>query len=242
MSWRSLTLAPLLAVWAVSAAAEPACPIPPELALDIPALPASKAVLARHEPLKIVALGSAPTEGSAAGDPQLTYPARLQAHLAGALPGRDITVLNKGVAHQTTAQMITRIARDVLPEHPTLVIWDAGTVDAARGLDVESFSETLDDGFDKLKAAGIDIIVMDMQYAPSTVSLIDFGPYIDALRAVAERNGVPVFNRFEVMHDWGENGLFSYDETAPDARTATARRVYDCLAAGLADGIAAALK
>jgi lysophospholipase L1-like esterase len=235
-------LAALLALWPAALHAEPACPIAPEHALTELALPAAKAAFAKSAPLKIVALGSGPTEGSAAGDPQMTYPARLQARLAAAFPGREITVLNKGKAHETTAEMVQRIGRDVVAEHPALVIWEAGTVDAARSLDVESFGTALDDGLDALRAAGIDIIVMNMQYAPSTVSIIDFGPYIDALRAVAERTGVPVFDRYEVMHDWSDSGVFSYDETAPAARMATARKVYDCLAAGLADGISAALK
>jgi len=224
------------------ALADPACPIAPDHALQDLSLPAAKAAFAKPGPLKIVALGSGPTEGSAAGDPQMTYPARLQARLTTAFPGRDIAVLNKGKAHEDTTQMTARIARDVIAEHPALVIWEAGTVDAARGLDVEGFGTALDEGLDQLRAAGIDIIVMDMQYAPSTVTIIDFGPYIDALRAVAERTGVPVFDRYEVMHDWGESGLFAYDETAPDARRTTTRKVYDCLAAGLADGIIPALK
>jgi acyl-CoA thioesterase I len=238
---KRLLLALLLAVPA-AAAEPPACPIPAELALTGLSLPAAKAALARHEQLKIVTLGAGSTEGSAAGDPALTYPARLQARLAAALPGSEITVTNKGVAHQTTAEMAARLERDVLALHPAVVIWDAGTVDAARGLDVDAFGEALGGGLERLHAAGIDIIVMDMQYAPSTVSIIDFAPYVDTLHSVADLAGVPVFNRFEVMHDWGESGLFSYDETAPAARTATARRVYDCLAGGVADGLVAALK
>jgi lysophospholipase L1-like esterase len=239
---RALGLAVLLAVSPTPLRAEPSCPIAPEHALTDLALPAAKKALAKPEPLKIVALGSAPTEGSAAGDPQATYPARLQARLAAAFPGREIAVLNKGKAHESTAEMAKRIAHDVVAEHPALVIWEAGTVDAARGLDVESFGQALDEGLDALRAAGIDIIVMDMQYGPSTASIIDFGPYIDALRAVAERASVPVFDRYEVMHDWSDNGVFAFDETTPAARIATVRKVYDCLAAGLADGIAPALK
>lgn len=239
---RCLAALLLLALSTVPALAAEDCPIPAELALRDLALPAARAAKAGHEPVKIVALGSAPTEGTAAGDPHWTYPARLQDRLAAGLPGTEFTVLNKGVAHQTTAQMAARLGRDVLAEHPQLVIWEAGTVDAARSLDVDAFAETLGDGLAKLHEAGIDIIVMDMQYAPSTVSIIDFTPYVDTLQRVADLAAVPVFNRFEIMHHWAETGQFSFDQTAPDARMATTRRVYDCLAAGLADGIAAALK
>jgi acyl-CoA thioesterase-1 len=233
----------LLSAWASTATAgQEACPIPEALALADLKLPGLKTAFTQHVPLKIVALGASSTEGSAAGDPQWTYPARLQAHLAEALPGTEIIVTNKGIPHQTTAEMTARLERDVLAEHPALVIWDAGTVDAARSLDVAEFSEALSAGVDRLRAAGIDIIVMDMQYAPSTDTIIDFEPYIDALNAVAERSEIPVFSRFEVMHSWSESGLFAYDETAPAARTATARRVYNCLAGGLAESIAAVLK
>jgi lysophospholipase L1-like esterase len=225
-----------------AALAEPACPVPEEWTLGEMPLRATKTALAAHQPLKIVALGSGPTQGAAAGDPELTYPARLQTHLAAALPGIQIDVVNRGVAHQTTAQMMNRIDKDVLAEHPALVIWEAGTVDASRGLQTEDFADAMQDGLEKLRAAHVDVILMDMQYAPSTVSIIDFTPYIDVLRRVAGIAEVPVFDRFEIMHAWSEEGLFVYDETSPGDRTKTVRRVYDCLAAGLADDIARSLK
>jgi acyl-CoA thioesterase-1 len=239
---RLLAALPLLALSVAPALAAEDCPMPAEPTLQDLALPAARAAKEHHGPIKIVALGSGPTEGTAAGDLHWTYPARLQARLATALPGIELIVINKGVAHQTTAEMAARLDRDVLAEHPQLVIWEPGTVDAARSLDVDAFAETLGDGLVKLHEAGIDIIVMDMQYAPSTVSIIDFTPYVDTVHRVADLAAVPVFNRFEIMHNWAETGQFSFDQTAPDARMATARRVYDCLAAGLADGIAAALK
>ena len=119
---RAILLTALLAWSPAALRAEPACPIAPEHALTELALPSAKSAFGKPDPLKIVALGSAPTEGAAAGDPQMTYPARLQARLAAAFPGREITVLNKGKAHETTAEMAKRIARDVVAERPALVI------------------------------------------------------------------------------------------------------------------------
>ena len=114
------------------------------------------------------------------------------------------------------------------------MIWEVGTNDASRSRDVDDFTSDLEDGIARLQAAHIDVILMDMQYAPSTASIIDFNPYIDALNGAAMVDEVPVFRRYDIMRSWSEQGVFAYDAADAAGRTTLARGVYDCLAAALA--------
>lgn len=233
----------LVAVMLASAAqAAPSCPIPPDLVIDDAELPATKAKLAGDQPLRIVAFGAGSTLGQAAEDPTMTYPSRLQARLQAVLgTSHPVEVLNKGVPRDDLQQMLARLGHDVIEVHPSLVIWDVGTNDAAAGRDLDSFAADLENGIMRLKAAGIDVILMDMQYAPTTASIINFDPYLETLDRVAELDNVTTFHRFAIMRDWSEDGVFTYNKTLPDERRELAREVYDCLAAGLSDGIATAV-
>lgn len=224
------------------AAPDPKCAVPPELVFDPPALSETAAALGRHEKLVIVTLGAGATEGRAAGDPTTTYPARLEAHLRDLLPGIDLSVINAGMARQDVAQMVARLDRDVISRHATLVIWDAGINDAARGADVDRFTEELSSGLDRLHASAVDTILIDMQYAPRTASIIDFDRYRDALARSADLHDLALFRRFDIMRAWSDSGVFDFDETDPAKRTQTARALYDCIAELLAQGIAKAVK
>jgi lysophospholipase L1-like esterase len=222
-------------------AAERACTIPDEWALSELRLPATRASLAHGGPIRIAALGAASTAGAAAGA-GYTYPDRLAARLAAALGGTAVTVLNEGVRGQTVEDMAARLEREIISEGVSLVIWEVGTVEAARSLDLETLGENLTNGMGRLKAAGIDIILMDMQYAPSTSAVIDYDRYLELVHQAADNEGVPVYHRFEIMRAWNEAGVLDLDNYRPKDRPELARELYDCLAAGLADGIAKALR
>src|SRR5487761_2577532 len=76
-------------------AGEPLCPPdPPLAALSLPHL---RAALEAGRPATIVALGSSSTQGVMASGPEEAYPAELADALQAALPGRRITVLNRGI-------------------------------------------------------------------------------------------------------------------------------------------------
>src|SRR6516165_8646418 len=61
-----------------------------------------------------------------------TYPSRLAVELRTRFPGRDITVLNRGVNGEETNNMMARFAADVLAAHPQLVLWQIGTNSVLR--------------------------------------------------------------------------------------------------------------
>src|SRR5689334_9724132 len=141
----------------VGVAAEPSCAAPDAIVRLGQPLPHTAAAVSvgSRDTLTVVAIGSSSTEGAGASAPDLTYPSRLRAELDERLPGRTIRVLNKGVGGETIAEMLARFDRDVLAEHPDLVIWQVGTNAVLRHDDIGRDENLLRRGIRRLKAAGL---------------------------------------------------------------------------------------
>lgn len=217
-----------------SAAAAVHCSAPPELIEDEPSLPRLARHFKQHSPVTIVVIGGASTAGIA---PDNAYPYFLDIALRRRHPKTQITVINRGVRGQTAAQMAARFAKDVYADHADLVIWETGTVDAVRGKDVNAFAETLDAGIAALRAHKVELMLMDMQYNPSTDSVINFEPYLDALHHTATLQDVYMFRRFDIMKYWDESGAFDLTSVPKAKRLIVAREFYECLGERLADAI-----
>jgi acyl-CoA thioesterase I len=220
---------------------EAQCEVPPDLKRVEFTLPHLGERLRAGDPVKIVAIGGASTTGAAAGSPELAYPHRLQMILDRWYPRVPISVVNKGVPRQTAQQMLDRFASDVLAEDPVLVIWETGTTDAVRGVEVDDFAAALQSGIDELRTRSIDIMLVDMQFSHSTATVIDFERYLDTLHQVAQVNEVYVFPRFEMMRYWSEQSVFNFDGVAKDQRASLAASVYECIARRLGEIIRDAL-
>jgi lysophospholipase L1-like esterase len=233
-----LLLLSLALAAAAPARAAPDCSVPSELLEDDPTLPLVATRLKNKQPITIVAIGGATTAGSAAANPaQESYPHRLEVLLRQRHPGVAITVLNKGVARDTTEEMVERFARDVYAPAPTLVIWETGTFDAVRGIDVDIFAGALETGIAALHQHNFDIVLMNMQYSRSTDGIIDFDPYLEAMGQRADIDDVYLFRRFEMMRYWSESGIFQFADVPREQRAGLAAEVYDCIARRLADAI-----
>ena len=204
-------------------------------------LPHVAARLSAGEPLTIVALGSSSTKGVGATRPEYSYPSRLAVELHERF-GTEVRVLNRGVGGDAMAAMLGRFEPDVIAAHPDLVIWQVGTNDVLRNDDTVDAAGILRDGIHQLKAAGIDVVLMDIQYAPEVVA---HGGYHDMLHAIAAAGiaeGVPVFRRFQVMQSWDETGVMPTRAALADDRLHMNDRSYGCLARLLADDIATAAR
>ena len=221
---------------------ESRCDVPAELIRVEVTLPHLSERLKAKNPVKIVAVGGASTTGAAAGSPDLAYPHRLQEILDRWYPNIPITVVNKGVPRQTAQQMLERFPSDVLAEDPILVIWETGTTDAVRGVEIDDFAAALQGGIDQLKARSIDIILIDMQFSRSTVTVIDFERYLSTLHRVGEVNELYVFPRFEMMRYWSDQNVFNFDGVAKNERASLAASVYECIGRNLAEAIRLALQ
>lgn len=170
------------------------------------ALPAVKAALAANTEVTVVALGSSSTQGSRATDIAHSYPAVLQAELSAALPNAHVAVLNRGVGGQDVAEMLPRLERDALNAQPTLVIWQVGANGAIRRADPEVFRNLVESGVERLRKAGIDVILMDNQRAPAITASPDHLRIAQALADIAARTGAGLFGRGRLMDQWQQAG------------------------------------
>jgi lysophospholipase L1-like esterase len=209
------------------------CTIPAESFLFEPVLTQTVAALSAGKAVSVVAIGSASTEGRAAGGAEFAWPQQFGRSLAKQFPAAKISVVNLGKPRQSAAEMAGRFEKEVIPLAPTLVIWQTGTIDAANNVDPTYFRDTLQSGLDRLRAVS-EVIVMDSQYSRRTNTMIDFEPYQTAMREVADANDVPLFPRRDLMRYWLESGEIAFNSTDRSKRIEVARHLYGCIGRALA--------
>ena len=239
-----LALLAMLAFWSGTAAAEapeapaqspPACEVPEWLLSGEGDLARVAAAIKDRHRLDISVVGSGSSVLSGPDGARFAYPARLQEALKELLPGNEVTVTAHVQARQTTADMAAALGNIVAEDKPVLVIWQAGTVDALRGVEPEDFREQLERGIDTIEAANADVISMNMQYSPRTESMLGVAPYADVMHWVIQQRGVMLFDRLAIMRHWTDEGIFDLYAATKDY--AMARRVHDCIGRALASQI-----
>jgi hypothetical protein len=205
------------------------CAVPAYLLTTESALPKVADAVKSGRPLDILVVGSRSstintTDGSA-------YPGRLQAMLAEKLPSVAVNVSLELQVKKTAEEVAGGLAKLVEDKKPTLVIWQTGTVDAMRSIDPDDFRGAVDEGVAALQNAGVDVVLMNLQYSPRTETMISASPYLDNMRVVAQQHDVPLFDRFAIMRHWNESGDF--DLFSATHGVELAKRVHDCLGRAL---------
>lgn len=193
--------------------------------------------LAYRQPLKIVALGSSSTEGVGASKTALSYPAQLEGMLRLRYGFSGVTIVNKGIGGETAKDMLARLDRDVLAEKPDLVIFQVGANAVLRGVPTDQVERDIVTAVRLMKAAGIDVVLMNSQAAP----VVESKPLAPAMRALLDKigatEGVSVFNRYGLMRRWLEaDGLKVEQVVAPD-KLHMNDLGYACLAAAMSRAI-----
>ena len=216
-------------------AQERECPVPERFYTFEPLLTKTGKALSGRREVVIAALGGASTTGAAAGGLELAWPARLASALAEKFPTARTRVVNLAVGRQTAKQGDERLERDVLPLKPTLVIWETGTMEAVRRSDIDEFRETIQAGIDKVRAAGAEIMLMNMQFSRATDAVIHFEPYLAAMRELADANEVPLFHRHGIMRHWAESGSLNLRAGDGEKGRELAAKLYDCIGGAMAD-------
>jgi lysophospholipase L1-like esterase len=175
-------------------------------------------------PVKIVAIGSSSTAGEGGIAP---YPCRLEGALrdpnnwpssgADRFKNRMIDVVNRGKGGDEAPGEQARFQIDVIDENPSLVIWQVGTNAVWKAFNLDAVANAIDTGL-KLLLNGrprMDIVLMDMQYAPAILSetRIEAAERMVALIAEAAAANPPVklFRRFDLMRRWHEVEKSGFD-------------------------------
>jgi acyl-CoA thioesterase I len=238
----AVTLLLLATLSAEASHIAPDCAAPQEITRFAVRLPNTARAIRSGQALVIVAIGSSSTSGMGASDPAHTYPARLAEELRARWPQRAVTVINKGVNGEMAPQMLARFESDVLPYHPQLVIWQTGSNRALRSGDIEGYADTLREGNRRLKAARVDIVLMDPQFAPRMLARPVHPLIVDSIRAVAKEMKVAVFRRFAVMRHWVESGRYKMEDITSSDGLHMNDVSYSCIARLLADSLVAAVE
>jgi len=173
--------------------------------------------LAAHLPLHIIAFGSSSTEGVGASSIATTYPTRLLVELTAALPPRQqVKVVNLGIGGNDADDMAVRLPA-VIAQHPDLIIWQTGSNDPLRNVPLDRFVQETIAGVQAIRAAHIDLMLME----PQLCKTLDRQPtsvlYRDALRAIGEGMDVPLVRRYDLMRAWLADGsLTATQMLSPD--------------------------
>jgi lysophospholipase L1-like esterase len=195
-------LAGLFGASPVRAEVDQACAAPEALMRLDQVISHTAARISEGRSLKIIALGSSSTVGIGATSPANSYPSRLEAMLREQYPDMRIEVINRGVGGEDAREELARLDKSVLAERPDLVLWQVGTNAIVDEEGVSEEGRLVRKGLARIKAAGVDVILIDPQYSPSVIRNPRAGAMVRMLKTVAQAANVAVFRRFAIMSHW----------------------------------------
>jgi hypothetical protein len=189
----------------------------------------AQAIAKKKLDVLVVGAGSSTLAGAEAK----AYPARLQAALTENLPGVEVKVQTNVKPGRTAIDAVKPLVAALAETKPDLTVWQAGTIDAMRAVDLDEFSDALDRGIDAAHKANSDVVLFNAQYSPRTESIIALSHYSEHMRWVGLRNDTPLFDRYGIMKLWSDSGTFDF--MTHTKKLDMAEQVHDCIGRLLAD-------
>lgn len=225
-------LAAVAVAGSASAAERPRCEVPEYLLNSDKQLNRVFEAASRQRSLRIAVVGTGSSALAGPDGPPSAYPARLEFVLNQRLSGVPVKVITLLRTRLTAEDLAKGMDKLVVDEKPNLVIWQTGTTDAIRRVDLDTFKSALEEGVDRLHQGGADVVLMNMQFSPRTETMIAVGPYADVMRVVAQHYELPLFDRLGIMRHWSETGAFDLYAAGKD--NVLAQRVHDCIGRAIA--------
>jgi hypothetical protein len=220
------------------------CDIPLDLVRFKHPLPNLAQGLKNGGKIRIVAIGSSSTAGEGGIPP---YPCRLEMNLRDRFANPRIDVVNRGKSGEEATDELNRFDIDVFGEAPVLVIWQVGANAVFHGapplLDAAAAIGT---GLVSLRGQPIDVVLMDLQYAPAMLQPATTNAaetMVSLIATEAEKAGVNVFRRFALMKHWRDsNTLFNrLIDPTDNSQLHQSEWSSRCVAQALANAIAEAV-
>jgi hypothetical protein len=236
---KALVIALALAVGALGsspalAAAPDLCPAEAAFTLPSERLSAFARALHGHDPIDILAVGSASTAESGAA-----YPREMLETLQAAHPSATLRLDVRGGRGLTAGEMLDLLTQALAQRRYALVLWQTGTVDAVRGLRPEELADALEKGAAEVLAAGADLVLIDPQFSRFLSANVDLAPYELVMEHAASLPGVVLFRRYALMREWVIGGGLDIEAAAPAKRPALSAVVQACVGRALADFVMA---
>jgi hypothetical protein len=222
---------------AAAAAPDAQCRAPAELVQSRATFHRLARAVKAREPIRILVMGTSSSLGAGTSGPDAAYPARLAARLSSEWGGLPVSIVNVARAGMTASDMAGRMPALLAETRAQLVVWQTGTVDAMRGVDLNEFAQAIDRGIGVATAAGADLLIVDPQYGGPLASLRNVEAYLDYLVQVVRGWNVALFRRYAIMRHWSETGLIDLAPSGRPEQRRTADRVHECLAQLLAETI-----
>ncbi len=145
-------LAGLVSAGAAFALDADVCDVPPNLLFSDAELNIVNAAVTKNRKLDVVVIGTGSSLLGGGDGADKSYPARLEAALRKRLPGVAVKVKPYVKPRQTTEDMALLLDKVLSEEKPDLLVWQAGTVDAIRGVDPDRFRAILDESVNTVRA------------------------------------------------------------------------------------------
>ena len=137
--------------------------------------------------------------------------------------------------------MLARFEEGVIAEKPDLVLWQVGTNSLLLDRPLQNAGMLIVDGLERLKKRGIDVVLINSQYAPKVLAK----PHLSMLRklmaAIAASASVPTFQRFELMRYWRESASMPFSAFLSPDQLHMNDWSYACVAKLLAGSISNAV-
>jgi acyl-CoA thioesterase-1 len=151
--------------------------------------------------VKVLAIGSSSTAGVGASSPAATYIAKLETTLEGSIKGLDFDVIGRGLSGEEAQGAADRMKKEIDDARPDLVVWQVGTNDALRHVNIERFKICLRTTLAWLAERRIDVVLIDPQYGEALARDEYYERVVAAIAEVAREARVLLVDRFETMRE-----------------------------------------
>ncbi len=196
----------------------------------------------RQRQVKIVAIGSSSTRGVGASSSQRSYPSRLEIELRQRYPKVSITIENKGIGGEEAGDELARFQKDVIDEKPALVVWQVGTNAVWKQYDLLQVAAAIREGLKRLKDMSMDIVLMDLQYAPAVLQYpTEAERMVAFITEAAKEAGANVFRPSALMGYWNVIERIPFDQTINREPDGVQLHQNDWSYAGVATALAKAI-